>query len=111
MESLRKGIEGRDATLLASLYADDAELRMVDRNHPTSSPIVLRGKEAIAEMFKDICGRDMAHEIGTSLSDGDRLAFTDTCTYPDGTKVISMAMIETRDGKIVRETELQEWGM
>ncbi|MFJ2262098.1 hypothetical protein ACIOKD_27830 [Streptomyces sp. NPDC087844] len=52
-EALRRGIEGQDATALLSLYADDAELRVVDRNTQPSHPMVMRGREQIGMMLAD----------------------------------------------------------
>ncbi len=43
-ESLRRAIEGRDADTLLGFYADDAEVRTVNRSATPSSPQVLRGK-------------------------------------------------------------------
>jgi len=42
-------------------------------------------------------------------ADGDRLAFTQSCAYPDGLKVYCSAMIELKDGKIARQTMVQAW--
>jgi hypothetical protein len=33
-EALRRGVEGRDADVLIGLYADDAELRIVNKRTP-----------------------------------------------------------------------------
>jgi hypothetical protein len=41
--------------------------------------------------------------------DGDRLAFTQACAYPDGTRVFCSAMIELEQGKIARQTNVQAW--
>ena len=60
-EALRRGIEERDASRLLALYAEDAELHVVDRNDQPSHPKVIRGRTAIGEYFADVCGRDMTH--------------------------------------------------
>ena len=61
-EALRRAREQRDADLLLSLYADDAEVRVVDRATPPGSPKVLHSKEA-AEYWRDVCAREMTHHI------------------------------------------------
>jgi hypothetical protein len=43
------------------------------------------------------------------VADGDRLAFTQACAYPDGTRVFCSAMIELEAGKIARQTNVQAW--
>lgn len=107
--SLHRAIEAHDVELLLSLYADDAELRIVDRNHPPSEPLEFRGREAIATHLQDVFSRDMVHRIEDEVFGADRLAFTEACEYPDGVRVLTSAMLALRDGKIVRALELQEW--
>jgi hypothetical protein len=36
MNAMRQGLEGRDAGILANLYADDATIEIIDRTHPPS---------------------------------------------------------------------------
>jgi ketosteroid isomerase-like protein len=106
---LKRAIEGRDAKALIGLYADDALLRIIDHDNPPSKPRELRGRQAIAAYYDDVCGRAMTHQIEVGISNGQQLAFTQACTYPDGAKVFCAAMLETRDGKIVRQTAVQAW--
>jgi hypothetical protein len=40
---------------------------------------------------------------------GDQLAYTESCEYPDGVRVLASSMITLRDGKIVDHTLLQAW--
>ena len=51
----------------------------------------------------------MTHTVELGVADGDRLAFTQSCAYPDGLKVYCSAMIELKDGKIARQTMVQAW--
>ena len=95
-ETLRRAREQRDADLLLSLYADDAEVRVVDRSTPPGSPRVLRGQEA-AEYWRN------------EVIDAERVAFNEACEYPDGTKVLAAETLDVRDGKIVKETIVQAW--
>ena len=108
-DTLRQATEQRNAELLISLYADDAELRVVDRNRMPSSPLLLRGKVAIAEFFKDVCGRDMTHRIEQQVVGDNRLAFLEACDYPDGCHVLCASVVELRAGKIVRQVSVQAW--
>ena len=73
--------------MLASFYADDALVRVIDRNNPPSKPREIRGRAAISTFWDDICSRAMTHKVDTTIADGDSLAFTQACAYPDGTKV------------------------
>jgi ketosteroid isomerase-like protein len=106
---LKRAIEGRDAKALAAFYADDALLRIIDHDNPPSKPREFKGRQAIASYYNDVCGRAMSHHIEAGLANGQALAFTQACTYPDGTKVFCAAMLDIEDGKIVRQTAVQAW--
>ena len=107
--ALKRAIERRKASALAGFYADDAVVRVVDRDNPPSKPRNLEGNSAIASYFEDVCGRDMTHKVEASVAVGNRLAFTQSCAYPDGTKVFCSAMIELKGGKISRQVVVQAW--
>ena len=106
---LKRAIEGRKASALAGFYADDAVVLVIDRDNPPSKPRNLEGKSAISAYFEDVCGRDMTHKVEAGLAVGNRLAFTQSCAYPDGTKVFCSAMVELKGGKIARQTVVQAW--
>jgi hypothetical protein len=109
VDTLRAAIEGRNAAHLIALYADDAVMRIIDRDNPPSRPRELKGRAAIAAFYDDICSRAMTHTLEAGVSDGHRLAFTQACAYPDGMRVFCSAMIETAGGKIARQTNVQAW--
>jgi ketosteroid isomerase-like protein len=106
---LKRAIETRDAKTLAALYDEDALLRIIDQENPPSRPRDLRGREAIAAYYDDVCGRAMSHQIDAALASDEALAFTQLCTYPDGAKVFCSAMLSLKDGRIVRQTSVQAW--
>jgi hypothetical protein len=56
-----------------------------------------------------VCGRAMTHHLEAAVANGEGLAFTQACAYPDGTKVFCAAMLELESGKIVRQTAVQVW--
>jgi ketosteroid isomerase-like protein len=107
--ALKRAVEGRDAKALADMYADDAVMLVIDHDNPPSKPRRLTGKAAISSYFGDVCGRDMAHLIENAIAAGNRLAFTQSCTYPDGTKVFCSAMLDLKGGKIAQQTVIQAW--
>ena len=107
--ALRRAIETRDGATLAGFYTDDAVLRIVDQMNPPSRPSEIKGRDAIAAYYDDVCGRTMTHRVDTAVADGDRLAFTQTCTYPDGKRVYCAATLELVGGRIARQTAIQAW--
>jgi ketosteroid isomerase-like protein len=101
--NLKRAIESRDAGTLSDWYADDAVVRIIDCNNPPSRPRELRGKASIAAYYDDVCSRAMSHAVEFGLAQGDRLAFTQVCAYPDGIRVFCAATLDSR------QTVVQAW--
>src|SRR5476651_869023 len=97
------------STAMRGFYAENARMRIIDRDHPPSKPLEVVGKSAIAAYFDDVCGRTMTHKVVDGLVDGDHLAFTQNCTYPNGSRVFCSAMAELKTGKIASQTIVQAW--
>jgi ketosteroid isomerase-like protein len=108
-EALRRAAEHNDAEALANLYAQDAEVLIVNRETPPSSPHVLRGREQIAEYLKDACGRDIESRIEVEVIGEERVAFNEACQYPDGTRILSATTLWVQDGKIARQLSVEAW--
>ncbi|MET8586648.1 nuclear transport factor 2 family protein [Streptomyces collinus] len=108
-ETLRRAVEGTTGNSLLALYADDAEIRIIDRNSQPSHPKILHGRGQIAEMLDDIYSRDMTHRLDRCVVQGDHAAFTESCQYGDGTRVLAESMISLRDGKITEQILIQAW--
>ena len=109
VSEIKYAIENRDGRRLANMYADDAVLRVVDRDDPPSKPREIRGKAAITAYWDDVCGRTMTHKVEAAVAANDRLAFAQACAYPEGGKVLCLAMLELKDGKITQQTAVQVW--
>jgi ketosteroid isomerase-like protein len=109
LQALGRSVEERDAAARLSHYADDAVVEVVDSEHPPSNPQTFRGREEIRGFVEDVAGRDMSHAVRSALADGDSAAIVVDCKYPDGSQVRCHGMLQTRDGKIVREEIVQAW--
>ena len=107
--AIKRAVEGRNAHAIVGLYADDAVVQVIDRDNPPSNPHSLEGKTAISAYFNDVCGRNMTHKLESGISEGKRIAFTQSCTYPNGNKVYCSATIELKSGKIARQIVVQAW--
>ena len=71
----------------------------------------MRGKEHIARYLRDVCGREMTHRVEDEdevVGEG-RVAFVEACEYPEGVRVLGAATLEVRDGKIVRQVNVEAW--
>ncbi|MFB6891257.1 nuclear transport factor 2 family protein [Kitasatospora sp. NPDC056327] len=109
VRALREGIERADAGALLALYADDAELRVVDRATQPSHPLVVHGRDEIGALLDDLYGRETSHTLERVVLQADRLAFLESCRYPDGVRVLVSSTAELRAGRIVDQTSVQAW--
>jgi len=107
--AIKNAIETRDGPALAGFYAENAVLRIIDKHNPPSKPRELVGKAAISAFWDDVCSREMDHKVDATVANDKRIALTETCAYPDGTRVFCAAMIDISAGHIVHQTMIQAW--
>jgi ketosteroid isomerase-like protein len=107
--AIKQAIEGRNGRMLASFYTEDAVVRVIDRNNPPSKPHEVTGRAAIDTFWGDICSRTMTHKVDVTVAEGNQLAFTQDCAYPNGARVYCVAILDLRDGLIARHTAVQAW--
>jgi ketosteroid isomerase-like protein len=69
VQTLRHALEERDVDMALSLYAEHAEVRIVDHDSPPNSPTVFRGREHIAEYLRRLHNEETAHHVGAALQD------------------------------------------
>lgn len=109
-QKLHMALEKCDLNMMVSCFNDDCALEVIDQNHPPSRSLKLNGKKAISEYYKDIFGRKMTHRIDQEIVGDSQIAFTESCLYPDGTRVVAAEVFElSADGKINRQTNVQAW--
>jgi ketosteroid isomerase-like protein len=106
LETLRRGYQEWDIEALLALYADDVELIQIDRENPPSAPRVRHGKEVFRGMFEHCAAAGVKATVENAVAGEDRAAATVTCEFPGGRKVLANAILEIRDGRIVREREV-----
>lgn len=52
----------------------------------------------------------MRHRVETGFRKGNRIACTETCTYPGGRRVACLAMLDLDHDRIARQAMLVVWG-
>ena len=105
-EAFKRAFERWDVQALLDCYAENVELVQIDRDNPPSAPRVRHGRETLEGMFNHCAAAGVTATVENGVSDEDRAAFTITCEFPNGRKVVANAMFELRDGRIVREHEV-----
>ena len=58
-------------------------------------------------MFEHCAAAGVKATVENAVAGEDRAAATVTCEFPGGRKVVANAMLELRDGRIVRERDVQ----
>ena len=108
LDALERGHRERDVDTLLRLYAEDAEVVVIDERHEPSHPWVLEGHDAIEEFLHELCDRDIILDIGDVVLGDDRVALHVAWWYPDGTQALSSEVLELDEqGRIQRETIVQ----
>jgi hypothetical protein len=51
----------------------------------------------------------MTHPFENEVVGEGRIAFMEACEYPDRTRVPGAGTLEVRDGKIVRQVNVEAW--
>ncbi|MFL1381789.1 MULTISPECIES: nuclear transport factor 2 family protein [unclassified Nocardiopsis] len=108
-DTYRRAIEEADAETLIAMFDENADVETFDRRTPPSTPAVLHGREAFAPMMREVCSREMTHEVLQVVTDGEHASYTERCTYPDGSVVMGMTMLDLSDGRIVHQATVQAW--
>jgi hypothetical protein len=51
----------------------------------------------------------MTHRLDQCIVQGDRAAYSESCEYADGVRVLAESMVTLRDGKIAEQITIQAW--
>ena len=96
-------VERRDLTYQLARYAPDADIRIVDPDHPPSGPRVVRGTLGIRTWLfeSDVDGLDV--RVTHLVDGGDRFAFTQRRRHVDGTVFVEVSTAELQNGLITTQ--------
>jgi hypothetical protein len=108
-EVLRRGMEGRDIEAMLGLYADDAEIVIVDQRHTPSNPQVVHGRDEIRSFLSEMLDRDITHHLDHIVAADGSISYLERCEYPDGSRVLASAVLDIDGGRIARQEEVQAW--
>ena len=107
LDTFQRGYEEWDIDALLALYADEVELIQIDRDNPPSAPRVRHGKDVFKGMFEHCAAAGVKATVENAVAAEDRAAATVTCEFPGGRRVVANAILELRDGRVVRERDVQ----
>jgi ketosteroid isomerase-like protein len=107
--AFRAALEARDVERWLPFYADDAEWLEYRHGNPPRSPHVMRGREEIGRFLDDVAGSQIELEISNEVLGDERAAFTITFTRTGGRRIVENVIVDHRDGRIVRQLEVEAW--
>jgi len=102
-------IEQKDVGRWLDFYADDAEWIEYKPSAPPSAPVRMAGRETIGRFLSAVAASDLRLEVDDEVVGPERAAFRVTCTLPDGRRILEHVIVHLRDGRIVRQVEVEAW--
>ncbi len=108
-DSFRTALEARDVARWLPFYADDAEWLEYRHDSPPRSPNVMRGRAAIGRFIEEVAASRIELAVSNEVLGESRAAFTITVVRADGRRIIENVIIDHRDGRIVRQLEVEAW--
>jgi hypothetical protein len=103
LDRLSHAIESRDRHHQLALYAQDAEVLIIDYGQRPYQERVLQGRIEIGAWISAMGSHDCIYEMTDPFLCGDRLRFSEECRYPDGTDVLYMHNAQVSQGQIAQE--------
>jgi hypothetical protein len=108
-DSFRTALEARGVARWLPFYAQDAEWLEYSHSHPPRSPNVVRGRTAIGRYLEEIAASQIRLAISNEVLGESRAAFTITVIRADGRRIVENVIVDHRDGRIVRQHEVEAW--
>ena len=106
LDAFKRGYEEWDLPALLDLYAEDLELVQIGSGNPPDSPKVQHGRGVLEGMLSHCANAGVKVRIDNPTGGEGRATATINCAFPGGREVVATAVMDTRDGKIVREIDI-----
>jgi ketosteroid isomerase-like protein len=103
---LKRSFESWDLEPLLDLYDDDCEQLEMDETTPPAAPRV-RHKDDLRQIFQNGRNAGVKISVENPVVGEDRVACTFTCAFDDGRRIVANSIIDVRDGRIVRQFDVQ----
>ncbi|HEY5820971.1 MAG TPA: hypothetical protein VIT20_03270 [Propionibacteriaceae bacterium] len=104
LHGLSRAIEASDLDYQLNLYAETADVRVVDRDRPRATPEVIEGKPAIRRWLEKVYAAETTHLVMNSTVSPIRFWLSEECHRPDGDLIIYTFAADVLMGQIVQET-------
>ena len=109
LDGLRSALHAWDIDRLMAYYADDVEFQQIDHTTPPSAPQIVRGRDALEQMFRREAASGIETRIVDAIEGDGRLALAVRCQTPSGGNVYDHTFLDLRDGLVVRQSAVAAW--
>ena len=106
IEALKRAFEANEANKVLQFYSSDLEHIEIDADAPPKTPRK-SGTDYIAAAIEGAAQAGINLRLENPVVGEDRAACTITCEFPDGRRLVSNTIYDLRDGKIVRQLDVQ----
>jgi ketosteroid isomerase-like protein len=103
---LKRSFESWDLVTLLDLYAEDVEQIEMDEVTPPAAPRI-RSKDELRQIFENGCRAGVKISVDNPVQGDERVACTFTCAFDDGRRVVANSILDVRDGRIIRQFDVQ----
>ena len=100
LSGLVQSIESSNWRYQVVLYAEHAQVQIIDRDHPEQAPRILTGRPAIARWIEDMVAPDIVHQIVEAKADRCSVNFVHEMHSPHGTTIVHRCTGEIFTGQI-----------
>ena len=101
LSGLIQSVESNSGYQVA-LYAEHAEVQIIDRDHPGQAARIVRGRPGIARWIEAMVAPDIVHHIVEAKADRCSLGFVHEMHRADGTTLVHRITGEIFTGQITR---------
>ena len=105
LQGLSSAIESGDTRYRAALYAERAEVWIIDADRPTDPGVVLHGRPAIAAWLDTLYSHAEVHRVIGASTDGSTVALVEESVGHGDVRLYSRSA-ELDRGQIIRETAM-----
>jgi ketosteroid isomerase-like protein len=107
--AFRTAFEAKDAAAWVRFYAEDAEWIEYRHDAPPRAPLRTRGRAQIGTILAEVAAAGIDLAIADEGIGPERVAFALTATFPGRRRVYEHVILHLRDGRIVRQVDVEAW--
>ena len=105
-DGFKRAFESGEPEKILEFYSPELEHIEIDQDAPPTSQRT-SGFDEIRQAFEGIAQARMPLRIDNEVTGEDRAACTITVEFPDHRRLLSNTIFHLRDGKIVRQLDIQ----